>query len=109
LVFSFGAWWEIRSVLKISTKGSKGNISLNQSRRRLLSLAVQTSACLLVNTVRQALVKPNDIIPMMMIQSYTFLNLQTVTILTLTALEDWSTTTDIWLTCEITETFYTRS
>ena len=51
-VFSFGAWWEIRSVLKISTKGSKGNISLNQSKRRLLSLAVQTSACLLLNMVR---------------------------------------------------------
>ena len=106
-VFSFGAWWKIRSVLKISRTGSKGNISLNRSKRRLLNLAVQTSACLLLNMVRQSLVKPNDIIPMM-IPSYTLLNMQTVTILTLTALEDWSTTTDIWLACEITETFFTR-
>jgi hypothetical protein len=51
-VFSFGAWWEIRSVLKISTLGSKGNISLNQSKRRLLNLAMQTSFCLLLNMVR---------------------------------------------------------
>ncbi len=51
-VFSFGAWREIRSVLKISTPGSKSNISLTKSKRRLLSLAVQTSACLLLNMVR---------------------------------------------------------
>ncbi len=45
----------------------------------------------------------------MMIPFYTFLNVQTVTILTLTALEDWNSTTDIWLTCEIKETLWTRS
>jgi hypothetical protein len=34
--------------------------------------------------------------------------LQAATIATLDALEEWSTTTDIWLTCEIQESFYTR-
>jgi hypothetical protein len=34
--------------------------------------------------------------------------LQAVTIITLVALEEWSVTTDIWLTCEIKEAFYTR-
>jgi hypothetical protein len=37
-----------------------------------------------------------------------FLLLQAVTIATLAALDEWSITTDIWLTCEIEETFYTR-
>jgi hypothetical protein len=34
--------------------------------------------------------------------------LQAATIATLETLEEWSTTTDIWLTCEIQESFYTR-
>ncbi len=71
-VYSFGAWLEIRSVLKLSTTGSKGNIFLIQSKRRLLSLVVQTSACLLLNMVRYARVKPNDTIPTRIL-SYTFL------------------------------------
>ena len=39
---------------------------------------------------------------------YPLLLLQAVTIATLAALDEWSITTDIWLTCEIKETFYTR-
>jgi hypothetical protein len=79
-VFSFGAWWEIRSIQKaarsvqrrnahddesqlrsavrtdhIRTVNAKKKDSLNKFKRRVLNIAIQTSACLLLNMVRYRL------------------------------------------------------
>jgi hypothetical protein len=66
-VFSFGAWWEIRSIQKTvrstqkrnayadqnqMTANAKKKDPLNKFKRRVLGIAVQTSACLLLNMVR---------------------------------------------------------
>jgi ABC-type transporter lipoprotein component MlaA len=66
-VFSFGAWWEIRSIQKAARATQRGNAHadqnqltanakkkdpLNKFKRRVLNIAIQTSACLLLNMVR---------------------------------------------------------
>ena len=66
-VFSFGAWWEIRSIQKAARAAQRGNAHtdqnqlaanakkkdpLNKFKRRVLNIAIQTSACLLLNMVR---------------------------------------------------------
>jgi hypothetical protein len=66
-VFSFGAWWEIRSIQKAAratqrrnahadqnqlTANAKKKDPLNKFKRRVLNIAIQTSACLLLNMVR---------------------------------------------------------
>jgi ABC-type transporter lipoprotein component MlaA len=65
--FSFGAWWEIRSIQKVARATQTGNAHadqnqltanakkkdpLNKFKRRVLNIAIQTSACLLLNMVR---------------------------------------------------------
>jgi hypothetical protein len=66
-VFSFGAWWEIRSIQKAARAAQRGNAHtdqnqlaanakkkdpLNKFKRRLLNIAIQTSVSLLLNMVR---------------------------------------------------------
>jgi hypothetical protein len=63
-VFSFGAWWEIRAIQKTArsvqihddqnqmTASAKKKDPLNKFKRRVLNVAIQTSACLLLNMVR---------------------------------------------------------
>ncbi len=54
-VFSFGSWWNIRSMQKLTTSNTGSNTKttdpLERSKRRLMGIAMQTSACLLLNMV----------------------------------------------------------
>jgi hypothetical protein len=66
-VFSFGAWWEIHSVQKTARSAQRRNTyddqnqmtandkkkdPFNKFKKRVMNLAIQTSASLLLNMVR---------------------------------------------------------
>ncbi len=82
-LFSFGAWWDIRKIQKTArlmqrenayvnqnqlTANAKKKDPLNKSKRRILNIAIQTSACLLLNIVRLAIFELNNLIPKNMIR-----------------------------------------
>ncbi len=86
-LFSFGAWWKIRKIQKTArstqrenayvdrnqlTANAKKKDPLNKFKRRVLNIAIQTSACLLLNMVRLAIFELNSLIPKNMIRYYSF-------------------------------------
>ena len=83
-IFSMGTYREIHKMQKNvkTTAGQKKDTTLDDSKRRLLNIALFTSFCLLLNIV--------------------------VTIITLGGLDEWGSSTDVWLDCSIAESFYTR-
>jgi hypothetical protein len=79
-LFSFGAWWKIRKIQKTARLTQRENVYVDQNqltahgkkkdplntfKRRVLNIAIQTSACLLLNMVRLAIFEPNSLIAKM--------------------------------------------
>ncbi len=60
--FSFGSWWKIRGIQKKTKETAGSGSALEQSKRRLLNIAVQISFCLLLNMVRWTSFKPDSMI-----------------------------------------------
>jgi hypothetical protein len=73
MLFCLVTWWKIGSIGK----------NLSSQRRRVLSMAVMVSFCLILNTF--------------------------ATMFTSAKLEEWGQTADMALTCAIRETFNTRN
>ncbi len=81
------SWYEITKKVRVLTKGasrtSAGNKKIDASRNRLFRVAIMSCACLLMNTA--------------------------ATVFMSVVLEDWSVSSDQWLTCTVAETFFTRN
>ena len=81
------SWKEISKAVRVLGKGpsrtSTGNMKVDASRNRLFRVAIMSCACLLMNTA--------------------------ATVSLSVVLEDWSVSSDQWLTCTVAETFYTRN
>ncbi len=78
---------EITKITKVAqgplTTSSLANKKIVASRKRIFRVAIMSGACLLMNTAATASVS--------------------------VVLREWSVSSDQWLTCTITETFYTRN
>jgi hypothetical protein len=81
------SWYEITKKVRVLTKGtsrtSTGIKKINASRKRLFRVASMSCACLLMNTA--------------------------ATVSMSVVLEDWSVSSDQWLTCTVVETSLTRN
>jgi hypothetical protein len=80
------SWYEITTKVRVITKGtsrtSTGIKIIDASRKRLFRVAIMSCACLLMNTA-------------------TTVHMSVV-------LEDWSVSSDQWVTCTVSESFLTR-
>ena len=81
------SWYEITKKVRVLTKGtsrtSTGQKKIAASRNRLFRVAIRSCACLLMNTA--------------------------ATVSMSVVLEDWSVSSDQWLTCTVVETTLTRN
>ena len=81
------SWYEIKKITIKVTEGTSRNSAANKkiaaSRKRLFRVAIMSCACLLMNTA--------------------------ATVSLSVVLEDWSVSSDQWLTCTVAETIYTRN
>ena len=82
------SWYEITKKVRVLTEGSSrtsstGKKKIDASRNRLFRVAIMSCACLLMNTA--------------------------ATVSMSVVLEDWSVSSDQWLTCTVVETFYTHN
>ncbi len=83
------SWYEIAKKVRVLTEGTprisipKVKKEIGASRNRLFRVAITSCACLLMNTA--------------------------ATVSMSVVLEDWSVSSDQWLTCTVVETFYTRN
>ena len=82
------SWYEITKKVRVLTEGrtsrtSTGKKKIDASRNRLFRVAIMSCACLLMNTA--------------------------ATVSVSVVLEDWSVSSDQWLTCVVVETSLTRN
>jgi hypothetical protein len=82
------SWYEITKKVRVLTEGrtsrtSTGKKKIDASRNRLFRVAIMSCACLLMNTA--------------------------ATVSLSVVLEDWSVSSDQWLTCTVAETLFTRN
>ncbi len=80
------SWYEIIKKVRVLTEGASRTSAgkkIDASRNRLFRVAIMSCACLLMNTA--------------------------ATVSISVVLEDWSVSSDKWLTCSVAETFYTRN
>jgi hypothetical protein len=81
------SWYEITKKVRVLTEGtsrtSAGIKKIDASRKRLFRIAIMSCACLLMNTA--------------------------ATVSMSVVLEDWSVSSDQWLTCTVAETIHTRN
>jgi hypothetical protein len=77
------SWYEITKNVRVLSKGGTRNKKIAASRNRLFRVAVMSCACLLMNIA--------------------------ATVSMSVVLEDWSVSSDQWLTCTVAETVYTRN
>ena len=82
LVFKM-SWYEISKIVRSTSRTSTGNKKIDASRNRLFRIAIMSCACLLMNTA--------------------------ATVYMSVVLEDWSVSSDQWLTCTVVETSLTRN
>ncbi len=80
------SWYDLAKVTKQITGGTSRNNTANKqvdaSKKRLFRVAIMSCACLLMNTAAAV-----------------FMSL---------VLEDWSVSSDQWLTCTVAETYVSR-
>ena len=80
------SWYEITKKVRVLTEGTSRTSAwkkIDASRNRLFRVAIMSCACLLMNTA--------------------------ATVSMSVVLEDWSVSSDQWLTCTVVETFYTHN
>jgi hypothetical protein len=82
------SWYEITKKVRVLTKGtsrtaSTGKKKIDASRNRLFRVAIMSCVCLLMNTA--------------------------ATVSVSVVLEDWSVSSELWLTCTVVETSITRN
>jgi hypothetical protein len=81
------SWYEITKKVHVLTEGTSGTSDgikqINATRKRLFRVAIMSCACLLMNTA--------------------------ATIYLSVILEDWSASSDQWLTCTVVELSYSRN
>ena len=81
------SWYEITKKVRVLTEGtprtSTGKKKMDASRNRLFRVAIMSCACLLMNTA--------------------------ATVSLSVVLDDWSVSSDQWLTCTVAETLFTRN
>ena len=81
------SWYEITKKVRVLTQGSSrtstGKKKIDASRNRIFRVAIMSCACLLMNT-----------------SAPVYLSV---------VLEDWSVSSDQWLTCTVVETSLTRN
>jgi hypothetical protein len=81
------SWYEITIKVRVLTEVSSGSSTRNKkigsSKNRLFRVAIMSCACLLMNTA--------------------------ATVSMSVVLEDWSVSSDQWLTCTVFETLFTRN
>jgi hypothetical protein len=75
------SWYKIGVITK--RNGDKKRTKLDASRNRLFRISAMSCACLLMNTAATTYVS--------------------------VVLEDWSVSSELWLTCTISETIFTRN
>ena len=79
------SWYEISKKVRVLTEGTSGTSAgikkIAASKKRLFRVAIMSCACLLMNTA--------------------------ATVSLSVVLEDWSVSSDQWLTCTVVETFNT--